>query len=519
MARVDRLAGCLAVAMLVTACTIGACGGSGSRAHPRRAITLLMATAPDSLDPGVAASQQALEADWLVYTPLLTYAHTGGVAGSHVVAGLASDLPTVSDGGRLYTLTLRPGLTYSNGRTVQASDFARAVERAIRLRWPNARDLLVSRIRGAAAFARGAATSISGITTDDALGQITIGLTKPDGSFENVLALPALAPVPPGTPFRNEPRGPPPGVGPYKLVRVRPGRSFWLVANPLWKSLKVPGIPAGKVDVHVKIRRGAGADVRSVIEGRADVLDSSDPVSPGAAAEAIRPLKVANATYLIFLDTTRKPFSSQLARQAVATALDAGAMSRLDGGAVLPGCYVLPPGIVGHPSTPCPNGDPARGGDIAAARGLVQQSGLAGTQVMVANGAESPLRQWTGVYASLLNAIGFEARVTLHGAQTGVGALYQVLPNPAAFYRALVEMGVDDPYIDAQVRTLRAVPAGVLSAVADLWQDLEEYTASKAYVAVIGYPTVPEIVSARMDPKALIFNPVVGYDWSSFRLK
>jgi hypothetical protein len=42
--------------------------------------------------------------------------------------------------------------------------------------------------------------------------------------------------------------------------------------------------------------------------------------------------------------------------------------------------------------------------------------------------------------------------------------------------------------------------------------------ADKGYVAVIGYPRFPEFVSSRIDFGKVIFSPVAGFDWSSFRL-
>ena len=51
-----------------------------------------------------------------------------------LVADLAVALPTPTAGGRVYTFTLRPGLRYSNGAPVRASDFRRAVERVVRSR-------------------------------------------------------------------------------------------------------------------------------------------------------------------------------------------------------------------------------------------------------------------------------------------------------------------------------------------------------------------------------------------------
>ena len=63
------------------------------------------------------------------YIPLLTYAHASGKAGTELIPGLAESLPKIDQGGRRYTLQLRPGLKYSDGTPVRASDFGRAVER------------------------------------------------------------------------------------------------------------------------------------------------------------------------------------------------------------------------------------------------------------------------------------------------------------------------------------------------------------------------------------------------------
>lgn len=66
-----------AVAVLLAAAALASGCGSGSsqrhRTGPSSAI-MLMATAPNSLDPAVGDNPETLEADWLVHTPLLTYA-------------------------------------------------------------------------------------------------------------------------------------------------------------------------------------------------------------------------------------------------------------------------------------------------------------------------------------------------------------------------------------------------------------------------------------------------------------
>ena len=528
----------MAAASLAAALAVGGCGGSGAGGtHPSQAITLLMATAPDSLDPAVGYTTQALEADRLVYTPLITYAHSDGITGTRLIPGLAESLPTITDAGRTYTLTLRKRLAYSDGRPVRAGDFTWAVERAIKLSWGGARKFLTSRISGAGAFASGKAKAISGITTDDATGQITIRLTSPFGAFENVLATPALAPVPRSTPLADEQRDPPSGVGPYELTSVVVGRSFSLVKNPAWTGIAIPQIPAGHVGIEVRISPDARANALAVLHDKADVLDSASTIPSGLLAriESQAPdrfsQKVMNGTDLIFMNATTPPFSSLLAREAVITAFDLNALGRLAAGTLTPGCYLLPPTVYGHPHTACPYGDPAGGGNLPAAEALVGQSRMRGARVTVWSPVNDPAREWMSYYTSLLNRLGFRAtqklipdaryRATIGGRslhpQTGLAGLTEKFPNPAGFYRSL--NGVDDPYLAAQVGTLAGVPAAQLSAVAAFWHALEQYVASKAYVAVLGYRTFPQFVSDRIDYPAIIFDPVGGLDWSSLQLK
>ena len=119
------LVGAMAFGAMVT--VVAACGGSskssGSPGTGRRGttaptksggtITVAMGTAPDSLDPQFGYTTQAAEAAWITYTPLLTYAHADGTAGTVLIPGLADALPTVSADGLTYTLKLRSGLSFS----------------------------------------------------------------------------------------------------------------------------------------------------------------------------------------------------------------------------------------------------------------------------------------------------------------------------------------------------------------------------------------------------------------------
>jgi peptide/nickel transport system substrate-binding protein len=538
----------LAGVLLVPALLVGmsACGSSTSGSGT---VTVLMGTAPDSLDPGVGATTQSMEATWIAYTGLVTYAHADGEAGAKLIPGAAESLPTVSADGKTYTFKLRPGLVYSNGTIVRASDFAHAIERTIKLNWGN-KGLLTEHIVGGEAFDKGKASSISGIKADDATGKITITLTEPYGPFLNVLAFPAAALLPASTPASPQPNSPPAGIGPYEITNVVPNRSFELRRNPNWAAHSIPGIPSGHADIDVRIVSNNQSEAEQVLSNTADVFDYNDTVPPTLISKVE---SEASGRYakeptvsgeFFFLNVKSKPFSSPLVRQAVNWALDRRALDRLDSGMLQPACFFLPTGMPGHPSAPCPYGDPNSAPNLAKARELVKQSGMAGTPVSVWGEARSPHKEFVDYYTGVLNAIGLKATEKIvaseqyyatvgnlsTNAQTGWASFSQDFPNPSDFYQLLDAHSilpkenhnlsqVEDAHIQSEIASLSPVPSSRLDSVVGRWQALDEYTAKQAYLAEFGYDEAPKFTSQRIDFGALVFHPVYGDDWSTLQIK
>jgi peptide/nickel transport system substrate-binding protein len=538
-----------------TAVAVAGCGSSSGENSAATAksggtATVLMGTAPDYLDPQLGYTTQAAEPDWITYTPLLTYRHASGAAGTTLIPGLASALPTISANGKTYTLTLRKGLVFSNGRPVKASDFAYTIERAIRLNW-GGKSFFTNYIVGASAFDKGAGKSISGIKTDDATGKITIHLTEPYGAFANVLAFPAAGLVPSGTPMKNLSNDPPPGVGPYKITGVSPNRRFTMVKNTRFAALGIPGIPVGHLDsIKVTITSNTQSEAEQVLDGQADAFDPGDTLPPSllpriqsraASRFAREPIP---STFYFFMNTRAKPFDNPLAREAVNYALDRRALARLASGFLSPGCWFLPSGIEGHPTGPCPYGDPNAAPDVAKAKQLVKQAGLQGTPVTVWGQSRSPRKQYVEYYASVLNEIGFKATPKIVSdsvyfptignaqtkAQTGFADWIQDFPNPSDFYLLLNAKSiqptnnqnfgnVDDPHIQSELAKLNAVPATRLSAAAPDWQALDRYVAKKAYVATYGSEELPKFLSSRIDFGTAVFHPLYLNDWTTWQLE
>jgi peptide/nickel transport system substrate-binding protein len=574
MKQVSRWASVVAVGALLAA-GLGACGSSAKKAStgggttggtsatstggstagyaPGGTLKVSFGTAPDSLDPGYGYTAQALEADTQVYTPLVTYAHKSGAAGTVVIPGLATALPVVTDSGKTYTMTLRKGLTFSNGTPVVASDFTYGLERSIKIQW-GGDSFFTQNIVGGAAFESGKAKTISGITTNDATGLITIKLTNAYGAFDNVLAFAAAAPVPPTTPMKPLSASPPPGVGPYMFAGVRPNVSFTLVKNPSFAKFAIPGIPTGFVNtIQVTIQANTNTEAQDVLDNQSDEFDWSDTLPPATLAQVTSQAKdrytaetLPQVDYF-FLNTRTAPFNNPSAREAVNLAISRVALSRLASGQLTPACYFLPPLIVGSVPGPCTFGSPTDTGspaDIAKATALVKAAGLAGTPVTVWSETRQPRQAFCTYLNSQLNAIGFKSTLkvisdsvyfqTIGSAktnpQTGFADWFQDFPNPADFYllldaRAIQPVNnenfgnVDDPHIQSTIEQLETVPAGDLDSSKAQWQALEKYVSSKYYMAPYGNLIGPFFLSNRVDFATAVFQPVWGDDWATFELK
>src|SRR5262249_9204547 len=164
-----------------------------------------------------------------------------------------------ADGGRTYTFTLRQGIRYSSGALVRASDIRRGIQRQL-LIGPAAS--YYDGILGAQACQQHPKRCdlSAGILTDDAAGTVTFRLARADPAFLYKLALPPVAPAPPGDPDHAISRAPfLPGTGPYMISQVKPGKSMTLVRNPYFRQWSYAAQPGGYPSV---IRYDRMADLR-----------------------------------------------------------------------------------------------------------------------------------------------------------------------------------------------------------------------------------------------------------------
>ena len=543
------LLGAAVVVALGSAATLWATAAGAAHSAAAPTVTLLYGTAPDYLDPQESYTTQGAEATWVSYLGLYTYAHASGAAGGNLIPALATAQPVISNGGKTYTMTLRKSLVYSNGATVKASDFTYSIERALKINW-GGDSFYTGYIVGAAAFQKGTSKTISGITANDSTGTITIHLMSPYGAFENILAFPSSGFVPTGTAMKTLTNNPPPGVGPYMITNVVPDKSWVGAINPYYAKEVIPGIPQGSVTIDAKVESDTSTETEDVLNGTADLFDTGDQIVPSLlpqiksqAASRYGSVPVVQNFYF-FLNTTTKPFNNQKVREAVAYAIDRRALSRLDGGNLVPGCYFLPIGMVGHPTKPCPYGNPNAAPNLTKAKALIAQSGDKGTAITVWSEERTPRNLFCSYYASVLTSLGFKVTIksisdteyfpTIGSLkvnpQTGFADWDEDFPNPADFYLLLDKHSiqpvnnenfsqVNDPKIQNAITQLDAIPSSQLNSQASNWQQLDYYTAQKGYELVFGYQTWPKFASSRINYADLVIQPSYGWDWTSIKLK
>jgi len=487
---------------------------------------------------------------WLVYTPPLTYKHAEGQEGAELIPGVVEELPTVSEDGKTYALTLRQGLRYSDGAPAKASDFEHTIKRVLNLESGGSSHFLG--IVGAPAYVEAgkANADIPGIDTNDETRKITIRLTEPNGAFSNALAMTFAGLVPADTPFDNMTKDPAPGIGPYKITESVPNRQFVLEKNDRFS---LPGIPKGNIEkITTVIVKSRARQAQDVIRGELDYM--RDPPPPDLKPEVKAKYSdryeehVTNSTYYLFMNTRVPPFDKKDVREAVNYGIDKPGLARLFAGEMSPGCSFLPPGVPGYDRAldveDCPWGNPNEPPDLEKARQMIADAGAEGAEVTVWGNTQDPNDNAAEAYADMLNKMGLDAKPKILDAavyyqtignakteaQTGVTEWFQDFPHPSNFF-FLVDGksiqpannqnpgNVDDREITSGIAELGQEPR-LTGEVAERWGELNKQLVDEAWIAPYGHAKRATFMSERMDfENCSLFHPVYNNDYSSFCLK
>ena len=541
----------------VGAIVLSACGGGSSsgstgggsngegEANQGGTLNLTYASFPDYMDPQLSYTAEGWTAMGEVYIPLLTYAHATGQAGTKVVPGLAKELPKVTNGGKTYTLFLRPGLKYSNGKPVKASDFPYAIERLFKVN--SGGESFYTTIVGAEQFAKTKTGGIPGIKTNDKTGEIQITLEKPRGTFENELALMFAAPVPQGTPNEDLSANPPPGTGPYMLKNVQPGQGWEYERNPEWlknNSKLMPEYPSGHVDgAKVTIVRNEQTQVNDIEQGKYDWMQNPVPAARYTEIKekyegtqfVVRP---TISTYYFWLNQRLAPFNNLKVRQAVNYAIDPAALERIYSGQLKGTQQILPPGMPGYKKFELyPH-------NLQKAKELVEEANLSDMNVTVWTDNESPNNEAGEYLQGVLKELGFNASLKIINADnyftvignestpnldTGFADWFEDYPHPNDFFQPLLSSGFiqptnnqnfsyhSNPKQDATIQKLGEEQLGPEQEAA--YAELDKEMMEEAPWAPYGTRTLDTFVSSNINLENIIYSPAFFEYLTSFEFK
>jgi peptide/nickel transport system substrate-binding protein len=536
------------------------CGGSGSSSSsssgggstpaagtPQKGgtLTILASSAFGVADP--AQNYTLQEWAFLIDTHdgLVQFKRVGGTAGTQLVPDLATEIPQPTDGGKTYTFNIRKGIKFSDGTTMKPSDFVTTFERQFTVPGPTS---FYSGIVGADKCTPKKCDLSQGVVADDNAYTLTIHLTAADPELLFKLALPFAYVVPGNTSPKLTGNNVPPGTGPYMWQSYDPNKEAVLVRNPYFKVWNPDAQPDGYPDKIVeKYGLQVSDEVTAVENDQADLVFAGDTIPSdrlnelGTQYADQTHVNALTADWYMALNTRTPPFNNPKARQAINFAFDRGAAVKLAGGSSLavPTCQVLPPNFPGYvqycPYTANATSDgsgPWTAPDYDKAKQLVQESGTAGTKVVV--NTDGPDKPFGEQMVSDLNKIGYKASlVVLAGSiqypfvqnsknsdkwQVAWSAWYQDYPAPSDFLNVLLGCGSIHPNSDAspniaafcdkgiQAKMDKALQTGVTDpeAANQLWAEVDHEVTDQAPWVDMYNPKQIDFLSSR----------VQGYQWS-----
>lgn len=546
MKKLGAVIAVLALAAVAAAGLVSCGGGGGSSTSGggKQGGTLngTYASFPDYLDPALSYTAEGWTAMADVYIPLLTYKHAEGTEGSEVIPGLAKELPKISNGGKTYTLFLRPGLKYSNGEPVKASDFPFAVERTLKLN--SGGTPFYTSIVGAEKFVETKSGHISGIKTNDKTGEIKIELERPRGTFTNELGLMFVAPLPQSTPVEDLSANPPPATGPYMITKSQPGRGWEYARNPQWakaNSKAMPEYPSGVVDkATMTVIRNPQSQVDDIEQGTYDWMQNPPPASrysevkekfEGTQFKVVPTISI----YYFWMNTTQPPFNDVKVRQAVNYAVDSAALERIYAGQIKASHQILPDGMPGHEAFDLyPH-------NMVKAKQMIKEANPSDMNITVWTDTESPNNEAGEYYEGVLKELGFDTKLkqvnadnyfTVIGNQstpdldTGWSDWFQDYPHPNDFFQPLLSgesilqinngnfANIDESALNQEISTLGEKQL-------DPEQEEKYGALDKKYMelapwAPYGQRTLSTFVSSAINLESVIFNPTFGHYLTSF---
>jgi peptide/nickel transport system substrate-binding protein len=256
--------------------------------------------------------------------------------GFRIVPEVATGEPRVSRDGKTYTFTLKKGFRFSNGAAVQASAFARAINRVLNpaMRSPGAQ--YVDSIVGAKDVLAGRATSARGVKPNGV--RLVVRFTRAVPDFSARTAMLFFCAVPPTLPVDPEGVTIFAGAGPYYVAEHVRGRRLVLARNRFYRGKRPHHVDRFVVD----FTNNFDELLDRIERGESDWGWAPPPFYYNPARKLAKRYGVNRAQFFVkpglalkafALNTSRPLFrNNPKLRQAVNFAIDRTALQRVGGG-------------------------------------------------------------------------------------------------------------------------------------------------------------------------------------------
>ena len=259
---------------------------------------------------------------------------------------------TISPDRKVYTFTLKPGITFSDGTPVTAQTYVYTLTRALTASVQSPiSTLFLGNIVGAADLNSGKATTLSGVRAlNDTTLQIT--LTQPTEYFLQVMASSvafALNSQLIGqygqTDWTNHVVGNGIGTGPFMIKQWVHNSHMVLVPNPHYYGTKTKLSEVNMVFVNT-----LSTAFKSYEAHQYDLAWNIAPPDLSTARSLSGYTNQSQMeTDMLFFDNTHAPFNNVAVRQAFAYAINKDALAKLvSNNSVVPAPTIIPPGMPGY---------------------------------------------------------------------------------------------------------------------------------------------------------------------------
>ncbi|MFJ8824635.1 ABC transporter substrate-binding protein [Streptomyces sp. NPDC102467] len=345
----------------------------------------------DSADPQRAYYGMSWDFMRFYTRQLVTFAPKAGAASTELVGDLADSTAKVTDGGKTYTYTLRDGVTWEDGSPITSQDIKYGIERI----W--ATDTITGgpqylkqnldpkgEYKGPYKDKSKDKLGLKSIQTPDAK-TIVFKLPKPNGDFEQFLAMPSGSPVKQAKDTATKYTQHPFSSGPYKFQSYKANKKIVLVRNDKWKKASDPIRAALPDKIDVTISANLEENDKRLMEGDYDVdLNGTGMTQSGRVSavqdhrDSVDNMRTSFVRYVALVHTA-KPFDNVHCRKAVFYATDFAGLQQTRGGKLAGGDIAnstLPVSIKGHTDYD-PYGVIARKGkpDVAKAKAELKECG------------------------------------------------------------------------------------------------------------------------------------------------